>query len=60
MSLIIENTKQALGCEDGEISIELCRRLLRIRELVYKMNGDPNSHQIEAVIIEQWERDGRP
>lgn len=44
----------------GNVTEALARRLDRVSALVKNAGGEATSRQIVALVIEAWERDGRP
>lgn len=57
--LIILTTEDRVVGPD-RYTVELERRLKRVAEIVGVFGGESASRQIAAVVIEQWEREGRP
>ena len=58
-NVIVSITEQDIVGPE-KFSVELHRRLDRVRKIIELFGGEPASRQIAAVVIEQWERDGRP
>jgi hypothetical protein len=54
---IISDVEALLG---PEATTELRRRVLRVDEIAMALYGTAPSREIVAVVIEQWERDGKP